>query len=75
MSLNFPNDPINGQTFQINNVVYQYFSSKNYWRVIKSNDVLDGGNASVFDNYNLNFDSGFSDTTYDTITNIDGGIA
>jgi hypothetical protein len=75
MAINFPDNPINGQTFQINNVIYEYFQTKKYWRVIKSNDVLDGGESIILSDYNLNFDSGFSDSTYDTINNIDGGFA
>jgi len=76
MAINFPDNPDNGQTFMINNILYEYYSSKNYWRVLKSNDVVDGGSASLSSVYELNYDAGIS--TNDTLQGInilDGGQA
>lgn len=35
MAINFPNSPVNGQTYLFNGILYTYFSSKSYWKASK----------------------------------------
>jgi hypothetical protein len=74
--INFPDNPVDGQTFMVSNILYEYYSVKSYWRVLKTNDVVDGGSSILSSTNDINYDGGGSnDEGLESINNLNGGTA
>lgn len=47
MAINFPDSPVNGEEFTVNNTVYRYNSAKDKWAAIKQIQAIEINEETV----------------------------